>query len=91
MTDCKEEKLALAYLFEQLSTKGTNNIELLASPKYHPEIAGEGVEYGFGYAKKTYRLIPLEEKKGKQNFDKAVRKSVRAVTRRHITQVRSKV
>ena len=83
-TDFKEEKSAMAYLFEQLSAKGPNNIHLLCSPKYHPEIAGEGVEYGFGYAKKVFRSIALEMKKGKDNFDKAVRRSVRTVTRRHM-------
>ena len=83
-SDFKEEKSAMAYLFEQLLAKGPNKIHLLCSPKYHCEIAGEGVEYAWGYMKYIFRSIPLEMKKGKENFDKAVKKSVRAVTKRHI-------
>ncbi len=50
MTQCahfKEEKSAMEVLLEDLSKKSLNNkkVELLVSPKYHCELAGEGVEY----------------------------------------------
>ena len=35
------------------------------TPKCHPEIAGEGVEYSWGCAKGTYRRLPFAEKKRK--------------------------
>jgi hypothetical protein len=50
------------------------------SVKYHCKCAGEGIEYGWGYAKKTYRHIPFKEKKGKEKFHAAVRKSLESVS-----------
>ena len=38
------------------------------SPKYHPEIAGEGIEFCWGVAKNTYRGKTISEKKRKENF-----------------------
>ena len=42
------------------------------SPKCHPEIAGEGIEYGWALSKMNYRRSPMEEKKGKDTFRKLV-------------------
>ena len=44
------------------------------SPKFHPEIAGEGIEYCWGLAKNTYRLYPIKDKKKKSVFEDSVRK-----------------
>ncbi|KAL7492038.1 hypothetical protein ACHAWT_001297 [Skeletonema menzelii] len=46
----------------------------LITPKYHAELAGEGIEYTWGLAKCHYRRYQLKEKKGKQNFEKLMRK-----------------
>ena len=62
-TDFKDEKSAMEVLFEQLSTRGQNQIHLLTSPKYHCELAGEGIEYSWGLAKKKYRNSLLKKKK----------------------------
>ena len=44
------------------------------TPICHAELAGEGIEYSWGYAKLIYRGLPsLEKKKGKDNFHKSVR------------------
>ena len=88
--DFKEEKSAMEDLFQKLSAKGPNKIELLPSPKYHPEIAGEGVEFAFGLLKKMYRSIPLVIKKGKENFEKAIEQSVRFITRIHMNKFAGK-
>jgi len=41
-----------------------------ATPKYHAELAGEGIEYSWGYSKSVYRHSPLSSKKGRQkNFE----------------------
>ena len=51
MSSCKdfvEEKSAMEVLLEKLSSKGPNQVSLLVSPKYHDEIAGEGIEYAWG-------------------------------------------
>lgn len=54
--------------------------ELLISPKYHCELAGEGIEYSWGFAKKIFRRIPLIDKKGKVKFRRIVKKSLLEVT-----------
>lgn len=42
----------MEYLFAKLSSKGTQSLKMLASPKYNCELAGEGVEYVWGMAKR---------------------------------------
>jgi hypothetical protein len=45
------------------------------SPKFHPEIAGEGgIEFCWGLSKNTYRLYPIGDKKKKAVFENSVRK-----------------
>jgi hypothetical protein len=38
------------------------------TPKCHCELAGEGIEYSWGCAKKYYRRLPLKEKKIEGNI-----------------------
>ena len=37
---------------------------------------GEGMEYGWGYAKKVFRSIPLQQKRTKDDFWKGVEESL---------------
>ena len=76
MSDCadfRNEKSAMAHLFEQLSEKGPCRMILLVSPKYHCEIAGEGIEYAWGLLKKWVRSIFLEDKKGRKSSRKQLK------------------
>ena len=68
-------------LLQDLSSKSHNNqkIELLVSPKYHCELAGEGVEYVWAVMKKYYRCKPLEEKNIKKKLEKVVREAAECV------------
>jgi len=79
--DFKEEKSAMEVLLQDLSSKSHNNqkIELLVSPKYHCELAGEGVEYVWAVMKKHYRHKPLKEKNTKKKFEKVVREAAECV------------
>ncbi len=43
------------------------------TPKYHCEIAGEGIEYVWGFVKSIYRRIPLAMKKKKKDFENSVK------------------
>ena len=52
-----------------------NCITVDRTPKCHPELAGKGIEYFWGCAKNFYKLIPLDEKKGKDNFRQSVKKA----------------
>ena len=44
------------------------------TPKCHPELAGEGIEYAWGCAKGVYRRYRMSEKRGKDNFRESVRR-----------------
>ena len=43
------------------------------SPKCHCEIAGEGIEYSWGFSKNRYRRLPLKNKRKKDEFRNLVR------------------
>ena len=49
---------------------------ILSSPKYHPELAGEGIEYCWGVSKGWYRKQKLEDKQNKSLFTKLVASSM---------------
>eukprot|EP00429_Kryptoperidinium_foliaceum_P042250 CAMPEP_0176121934 /NCGR_PEP_ID=MMETSP0120_2-20121206/61393_1 /TAXON_ID=160619 /ORGANISM="Kryptoperidinium foliaceum, Strain CCMP 1326" /LENGTH=95 /DNA_ID=CAMNT_0017456519 /DNA_START=685 /DNA_END=968 /DNA_ORIENTATION=+ len=42
------------------------------TPKFHAELAGEGIEYSWGFSKGLYRRQPLERKKKRAQFRKLV-------------------
>ena len=50
------------------------------TPKCHPELAGEGIEYCWGCAKGYYRRLPISKKRGKVNFKAAVKQSLSVET-----------
>ena len=43
------------------------------TPKCHPEITGEGIEYSWGCSKGAYCRLPFAEKKMKEKFRQSVR------------------
>ena len=51
-------------------------VTLERSPKCHPEIAGEGIEYDWALSKVEYRRLPIVDKKSKDGFLKLVRKCI---------------
>ena len=69
-SDFKAEKSILQYIGDEYSVK------VIFSPKYHCELAGEGIEYAWGFAKCLYRRIPLIKKKSLANFLKCVNYSL---------------
>jgi len=89
-SDFEQEQSAMENLFSKLSNKGTPDLNMLTSPKYHCELAGEGVEYCWGMAKRFYRNIPLSDKKTKQQFESCVRKSILYVKIRNVTRFSAK-
>jgi hypothetical protein len=60
--DFMEEETALQFLGSQLG------IEVMLTPKFHCEFAGEGIEYCWAHAKAKMRRTPIHEKKGRNNF-----------------------
>ena len=56
-------------------------VEVRCSPKYHPEIAGEAVEYCWAYSKNTYRRYKLQDKKNKEKFMELVNECQKGITK----------
>ena len=52
-------------------------------PKCHSELAGEGIEYSWGFANNFYRRLPLKEKRKKECFRESVRS---ALSRERLTK-----
>ena len=46
------------------------------TPKCHPELAGEGIEYAWGAAKLYYRKQPLKDKRNKLVYEELVKRSL---------------
>ena len=57
--DFKNELTLLQYHASKLG------VVLDRSPKCHPEIAGEGIEYGWAFSKQEYRRLPITLKRSK--------------------------
>ena len=64
--DFLEEETLLQHYARELGVEPDN------SPKCHPEIAGDGIEYDWVYAKLHYRAQLLSKKKSKDNFQALV-------------------
>ena len=47
-------------------------ISVIISPKFHAEMAGEGIEYSWGITKGLYRRKPLNSKRSKERFKELV-------------------
>ena len=60
--DFTEEVTALQHVGNELG------VSVLITPKFHAEMAGEGVEYSWGVSKNVYRRRPLNSKKGNKSF-----------------------
>ena len=69
-TDFLEEETALQYLGSQLG------LRVLFTPKFHCEIAGEGIEYNWAHAKAKMKVTPIRDKKGRSQFMSLVRKCI---------------
>ena len=66
--DFKSEVTALQFLGEKLG------VVVDSTPKFHAEIAGEGIEYCWAFAKLLYRHKPLKDKKTRAKFKELVKK-----------------
>ena len=67
--DFMEEVTLLQYHATKLG------VSLDRTPKCHPEIAGEGIEYAWAIGKLFYRRAPIKDKRSKRSFWELVRKA----------------
>ena len=65
--DFAEELTALQHVGRQLG------VSVTITPKFHCELAGEGIEYSWGIAKGLYRRKPLSSKRNKEAFKRLVK------------------
>ena len=64
-SDFANEKSAMEHLFFQLSQKAEPSLMMIISPKYHCEVAGEGIEFVWGMLKRRFRSFGLQDKNTK--------------------------
>jgi hypothetical protein len=60
--DFKSEKSILHFIGDMYG------VEVMFTPKYHCELAGEGIGYAWGFAKCRYRRIPIIRRRNKEGF-----------------------
>ena len=51
-------------------------VQVMKTPKCHPELAGKGIEYHWATAKFYYRRLPVKKKRNRDNFRNLVRQSL---------------
>ena len=78
LPDFKAEITLLQYCTQQLG------VEVRYSPKYHPEFAGEAIEFCCALSKNTYCRYKLEEKKVKKQFVQLVDKCQEEITKQAV-------
>jgi hypothetical protein len=66
LSDFQDEETLMQYHGRRLGVKVDR------TPKCHPEMAGEGVEYDWAAAKGFYRRLPICEKRSKAKFRESV-------------------
>ena len=77
--DFATEKSDLKHICTDLSTSNSTTT-VIFTPKFHCEIAGEGIEYIWAISKKYYRRIPYNQKRSFQQFVTSVKSSLSKVT-----------
>jgi hypothetical protein len=60
--DFAEEMTALQHVGSELG------VSVIITPKFHAELAGEGIEYSWGVTKGVYQRKPLHSKRSKESF-----------------------
>jgi hypothetical protein len=81
-TDFRDEETALEHLARRLG------VTVRLTPKFHAELAGEGVEYSWAHSKACYRRMPVSKKKGRENFKQLVKDCTCPVEHLTIERVR---
>ena len=60
----------LEHLASEISLgRSANKVTILFSPKFHCELAGEGIEYSWGASKRIYEKKPLSQKRSYAMFE----------------------
>ena len=73
LTDFVEEETMLQHMTGKLAAGIGINVIIDRTPKCHPELAGEGIEYTWANSKIYLRGVPVKSRKSKLQFHKHVR------------------
>ena len=68
--DFRREKAALHHLGDKLG------VVVHSTPKYHAELAGEGIEYVWALSKNWFKRQPLSARKSRQQFKALVKRAL---------------
>ena len=76
--DFREEKMDLEYMVEELGVELDTDciFRVLFTPKYHCEMAGEGIDFTWGAGKHWYRKLPMKDKRSFAMFEQSVKQSL---------------
>ena len=83
MNNCSDfinQKTDVEELCDEIGGRLGIKCHILFTPKFHCEIAGEGIEYSWGASKRIYRRHPLSKKRSIFEFKNLVDSSVKTVT-----------
>jgi hypothetical protein len=69
-TDFKNELTHLQVMTQALG------IKVDFTPKFHAEMAGEGIEYSWAHSKGSYRIKPLQRKRNRASFRELVKECI---------------
>lgn len=78
--DFSDQKTDLEQLCDEISAEIPNFVSVLFTPKFHCELAGEGIEYSWGASKRYYRRQPITMKRSTLNFERLVKDSINKVS-----------
>jgi len=78
--DFQQQKSDLEQLCDEISVDIVNFVSVLFTPKFHCELAGEGIEYSWGASKRYYRRQPITMKRSTINFELLVRDSISKIS-----------
>ena len=68
--DFQNELTLLQHAGNEIGSKNGINVTVDRSPKCHPEVAGEGIEYTWAQSKMYIRNLPLSKRKTTDQFRK---------------------
>jgi hypothetical protein len=73
--DFRREKTDLEYMVKELGLELNTDCMfcILITPKYHCEMAGEGIEISWGAGKHCYQKLPVQERKSFAGFQQSVK------------------
>eukprot|EP00978_Attheya_sp_CCMP212_P017975 scaffold48631_cov57-Attheya_sp.AAC.3 len=72
-TDFIEEKTLLQHMREEIGNDRRIKITIDRTPKCHPEVAGEGIEYSWAMSKFYIRSVPINKRRTLSQFHEHVK------------------